>query len=86
VLNPGPTHTSSFHVIGAVFDRFRTEGVHGGPAQVMALPPSTGGWVDFTVHGEGAFQFVDHNFASMARGAMGALLTAHAPPGAASGF
>jgi nitrite reductase (NO-forming) len=86
VLNPGPTHTSSFHVIGAVFDRFSTEGVHGGPAQVMALPPSTGGWVDFTLHGEGAYPFVDHNFASMAKGAMGALLTAHAPRDAASGF
>jgi nitrite reductase (NO-forming) len=86
VLNPGPTHTSSFHVIGAVFDRFRSEGVTGGPAQVMALPPSTGGWVDFTLRGEGAFPFVDHNFASMAKGAMGTLLTTHAPPGAANGF
>jgi nitrite reductase (NO-forming) len=86
VLNPGPTHTSSFHVIGAVFDRFWSEGVRGGPAQVMALPPSTGGWVDFTLHGEGAFPFVDHNFASMAKGAMGTLLTTHAPPGAADGF
>ena len=86
VLNPGPTHTSSFHVIGAVFDRFSSEGVRGGPAQVMALPPSTGGWVELTLHGEGAFPFVDHNFASMAKGAMGALLTAHAPPGATDGF
>jgi nitrite reductase (NO-forming) len=86
VLNPGPTHTTSFHVIGAVFDRFSSEGVTGGPAQVMALPPSTGGWVDFTLRGEGAYPFVDHNFASMAKGAMGTLLTTHAPPGAADGF
>jgi nitrite reductase (NO-forming) len=86
VLNPGPTHTSSFHVIGAVFDRTDAEGVIGGPAQVMPLPPSTGGYVDFTLHGEGAFPFVDHNFASMAKGAMGMLLTTRAPPGAASAF
>ena len=86
VLNPGPTHTSSFHVIGAVFDRTVSEGIRGGPAQVLALPPSTGGYVDFTLHGEGAFPFVDHNFASMAKGAMGTLLTTHAPPGAAAGF
>src|SRR4051794_5674751 len=86
VLNPGPTHTSSFHVIGAVFDRFRSEGVTDGPAQVMALPPSTGGWVDFTLPGEGAFPFVDHNFPGMAKGALGTLLTDHAPPGAADGF
>jgi nitrite reductase (NO-forming) len=86
VLNPGPTHTSSFHVIGAVFDRTQSEGVRGGPAQVMTLAPSTGGYVDFTLRGEGAFPFVDHNFASMSRGAMGAMLTAHAPPGALNGF
>jgi nitrite reductase (NO-forming) len=86
VLNPGPTHTSSFHVIGAVFDRMRSEGVAGGPAQVMALAPSTGGYVDFRLRGEGAFPFVDHNFASMAKGAMGALVTAHAPRDALSGF
>jgi len=86
VLNPGPTHTSSFHVIGAVFDRTESEGVTGGPAQVMTLAPSTGGYVDFTLRGEGAFPFVDHNFASMSRGAMGAMVTAHAAPDALSGF
>jgi nitrite reductase (NO-forming) len=86
VLNPGPTHTSSFHVIGAIFDRTQTEGVRGGPAQVMTLAPSTGGYVDLTLRQEGAFPFVDHNFASMARGAMGALVTAHAPAGALNGF
>jgi nitrite reductase (NO-forming) len=86
VLNPGPTHTSSFHVIGAIFDRMESEGVRGGPAQVMTLAPSTGGYVDFTLHQEGAFPFVDHNFASMAKGAMGAMVTAHAPAGALAGF
>ena len=86
VLNPGPTHTSSFHVIGAVFDRFSSEGVTGGPAQVIALPPSTGGWGDFTLRREGAFPFVDHDFASMAKGAMGALLTTHAPADTLNGF
>ena len=86
VLNPGPTHTSSFHVIGAVFDRTESEGVSGGPAQVMTLAPSTGGYADFTLRGEGAFPFVDHNFASMSRGAMGAMVTANAARDALSGF
>ena len=86
LLNPGPTHTSSFHVIGAIFDRTASEGVKGGPAQVLTLAPSTGGWVDFTLRAEGAFPFVDHNFASMAKGAMGAMVTAHAPRGALDGF
>jgi nitrite reductase (NO-forming) len=86
VLNPGPTHTSSFHVIGAVFDRTRSEGVTGGPAQVLTLAPSSGGSVDFTLRQDGAFPFVDHNFASMAKGAMGALVTARAPAHAMSGF
>jgi hypothetical protein len=53
---------------------------------VMTLAPSTGGWVDFTLRGEGAYPFVDHNFASMAKGAMGAMVTAHAPRGALNGF
>ena len=86
VLNPGPTHTSSFHVIGAVFDRTRSEGVTSGPAQVLTLAPSTGGSVDFALRQDGAFPFVDHNFASMAKGAMGALVTARAPVAAMSGF
>jgi nitrite reductase (NO-forming) len=37
LLNPGPTHVSSFHVIGAVFDTTRSEGVTGGPARAGAL-------------------------------------------------
>jgi nitrite reductase (NO-forming) len=86
LLNPGPSHTSSFHVIGAIFDRTESEGVTGGPSQVMTLAPSSGGYVDFDLEGEGAYPFVDHNFASMAKGAMGALVTAHAPAGAASGL
>jgi hypothetical protein len=52
----------------------------------MALPPSTGGRVAFTLHGEGAFPFADHDFARVAKGAMGTLLTTHAPPGAANGL
>ena len=86
VLNPGPSHTSSFHVIGAVFDRTDSEGVAGGPSQALTLPPSTGGSVEFTLRQDGAFPFVDHNFASMARGAMGALVTTHAPRGAVDGL
>ena len=86
VLNPGPSHTSSFHVIGAIFDRTYTEGITGGPAQVLSLAPSTGGYVDFTLPQEGAYPFVDHNFASMAKGAMGMLLTRHAPPHAGVGL
>src|SRR3954469_14964191 len=79
VLNPGPTHMSSFHVIGTVFDRTQSEGVTGGPAQVMTLAPSTGGYVDFTLPQEGAYPFVDHNFASMEKGAMGTMVTDYAP-------
>ena len=73
LLNPGPSHISSFHVIGAVFDKTRSEGVTGGPAQVLALPPAAGGSVDFTLKEPGLYPFVDHNFASMSKGAMGAL-------------
>ena len=73
LLNVGPSHVSSFHVLGAVFDRTRTEGVTGGPAQVLTLPPAAGGTVEFTLRQPGVYPFVDHNFASMSKGAMGAL-------------
>jgi nitrite reductase (NO-forming) len=73
VLNPGPTHVSSFHVIGAVFDTTRSEGVTGGPAQTLTLAPATGGSVDFTLRQPGSYPFVDHNFASMEKGAMGVM-------------
>jgi nitrite reductase (NO-forming) len=75
LLNPGPSHVASFHIIGAVFDKTRSEGVTGGPAQVLALAPSTGGTVDFTLKQNGSYTFLDHNFAMMEKGAMGVLAT-----------
>lgn len=80
VLNPGPSHTSSFHVIGAVFDKTRSEGLTGGPAQVLTLAPAAGGSVDFRLRQAGTYPFVDHNFASMAKGAMGAFVATRAGP------
>jgi nitrite reductase (NO-forming) len=78
LLNPGPSHVSSFHIIGGVFDITRSEGVTGGPAQVLSLAPAAGGSVDFTLKHTGDYAFVDHNFASMQKGAMG-VITARPP-------
>jgi nitrite reductase (NO-forming) len=86
LLNPGPSHVSSFHVIGAIFAHTYSEGVSARHAQVLTLAPSSGGWADFTLRQQGAYPFVDHNFASMAKGAMGAMVTEHAPANALSGF
>ena len=67
----------------------RTPGADPDYTKMLAERPDViafNGYADFTLRGEGAYPFVDHNFASMAKGAMGALLTAHAAPNALSGF
>jgi nitrite reductase (NO-forming) len=82
VVNAGPSISSSFHVIGTVFDRVWSEGDLRKHSQTMALGPAEGGFVEFTLDAEGTFPFVTHAFGDMVRGAIGALKTANAPAGA----
>jgi nitrite reductase (NO-forming) len=85
VHNVGPTDTSSFHVIGTIFDTVYYEG---NPANVMRgmqtvlLGASNGAVVEFVVPEEGVYAFVDHEFADATRGAFGLLLAGRTPPGA----
>lgn len=77
VHNIGPTDTSSFHVIGTIFDRVWYEG---NPAnelrgmQTVLLGSSNGAVVEFIVPENGEYPFVDHEFADATRGAVGKLL------------
>jgi uncharacterized cupredoxin-like copper-binding protein len=82
VLNAGPSIWSAFHVIGTVFDRTVVEGTVGHDAQTIDLAPSQGGWVEFTLAGEGAYPFVTHAFGDMVKGALGVIKTPHAPAAA----
>lgn len=80
VLNAGVSQWSAFHVIGSVFDRTVVEGVVGHDSQTISLAPSQGGWVELSLDQEGNYPFVTHDFADMAKGAMGVLRTENAPP------
>jgi nitrite reductase (NO-forming) len=74
VMNGGPSAWSAFHVIGTVFDRTMIEGQPGHDAQTVNLAPSQGGWVEFSLDKPGAYPFVNHSFAAVAKGAAGAML------------
>ena len=77
--NNGPSGSSSFHVIGTIFDTVFKEGSYRlqpdeptqGGAQVLDVPASTGGFVEFTFDTDGIYPFVDHEFADKAQGALG---------------
>ncbi len=76
VLNAGPDDTSSFHVIGTIFDRVWLDG---NPAnewrgmQTVLLAASGSAIVEFVIPEKGQFVFVDHEFADAHHGAMGVI-------------
>jgi nitrite reductase (NO-forming) len=78
LLNGGPTHWTSIHLIGAVYEHTYVEGEQGDNAQTLNLAPAQGGWVEFTLPQEGVYPIVDHDFADNSKGASGALRTANA--------
>ncbi len=75
-LNAGPSLTSTFHVIGAIFDVVYYEGspenVQRGVQSVL-LGAGMGAVVEFIVPEEGEYYLVDHEFADKEKGAVGVL-------------
>jgi nitrite reductase (NO-forming) len=76
VSNNGPSGTSSFHVIGAIFDRVWLEGhpfneMRG--MQTVLLGASSSATIDFIVPEEGKYILIDHEFADAEKGATGTL-------------
>lgn len=74
--NNGPSGTSSFHVIGAIFDRVWLEGhpfneMRG--MQTVLLGASGSATMDFIVPEEGKYTLIDHEFADAEKGATGTL-------------
>ncbi|MEX0648831.1 MAG: multicopper oxidase domain-containing protein [Balneolaceae bacterium] len=74
--NNGPSGTSSFHVIGAIFDRVWMEGhpfneMRG--MQTVLLGASGSAVVEFIVPEEGSYILIDHEFADAEKGATGTL-------------
>jgi nitrite reductase (NO-forming) len=72
--NVGPSDGSSFHVVGAIFDRVFYEGNPRNDwagMQTVSFGASNGGVVEFIAPEEGNYIMVDHEFADAQRGAVG---------------
>jgi nitrite reductase (NO-forming) len=85
VLNVGPSNTSSFHVVGTIFDRVWLEGnpdnqLRG--AQTVLLGSSNSAITEFVIPEAGSYIMVDHHFANASQGAIGLIAAGGAPEGA----
>ncbi|MFL5252909.1 MAG: copper-containing nitrite reductase [Rhodopila sp.] len=83
----GPNFTSSFHVIGTIFERVYDAASLTGPTltgvQTDSVPPGGATAVDINLPVPGKFVLVDHALARMERGLVGALLV-DGPPAPAT--
>jgi nitrite reductase (NO-forming) len=83
VLNVGPSRTSSFHVVGTIFDRVWIEGNPDNQMrgmQTVLLGSSNSAIVEYLIPEEGSYIMVDHHFANASQGAIGLVSTAAKPP------
>jgi nitrite reductase (NO-forming) len=74
VLNVGPSNTSSFHVVGAIFDRVWIDGNPDNQfrgMQTVLLGSSGAAITEFIVPEAGSYVMVDHHFANASQGAIG---------------
>jgi len=73
----GPNQTSSFHVIGEIFDKAWAWGtLESSPSegvQTISVPPGGAAIVQFKVDVPGDYKLVDHALARVAKGAVGTL-------------
>ena len=84
VMNAGPSNTSSFHVVGTIFDRVWMDGNPDNQfrgMQTVLLGSSSGAIVEFVIPEAGSYVMVDHHFANASQGAIGII----AAGGAAGG-
>lgn len=85
VVNAGPNRISSFHVVGAIFDRVYADGF-GRPFEgIQTWNVPVGGGAVFELHlaEDGLFPFVTHAFADATKGAVGVFRAGH-PQGTAA--
>lgn len=78
VLNVGPSKTSSFHVVGTIFDRVWFEGNPDNQfrgMQTVLLGSSNSAAVEFVIPEPGSYIMVDHHFANASQGAIGLIST-----------
>jgi len=79
----GPNFTSSFHIIGTVFDRVYPEASLTSPpltnVQTTTVPPGGATVVELSLPVPGRFVLVDHALSRIERGLVGALIVEGAP-------
>ena len=78
VLNVGPSKTSSFHVVGTIFDRVWFEGNPDNQfrgMQTVLLGSSNSAIVEMMIPEAGSYIMVDHHFANASQGAIGLIST-----------
>jgi len=88
VMNVGPSNTSSFHVVGTIFDRVWFEGNPDNQfrgMQTVLLGSSNGAIVEFVIPEEGNYVMVDHHFANASQGAIGLIAASSKPAGESAG-
>ena len=76
VLNVGPSNTSSFHVVGTIFDRVWMDGNPDNQfrgMQTVLLGSSSSAIVEFYIPEAGSYVMVDHHFANASQGAIGVI-------------
>jgi nitrite reductase (NO-forming) len=82
VLNVGPSNTSSFHVVGTIFDRVWMDGNPDNQMrgmQTVILGSSSGVITEFIIPEAGSYVMVDHHFANAAQGAIGIIAAGGKP-------
>jgi nitrite reductase (NO-forming) len=83
VLNVGPSNTSSFHVVGTIFDRVWIDGNPDNEfrgMQTVLLGSSCAAIVEFRIPEAGKYVMVDHHFANATQGAIGLIDATGATP------
>ncbi len=76
LMNVGPSNTSSFHVVGTIFDRVWMDGNPDNQfrgMQTVLLGSSSGAIVEFVIPQAGNYTMVDHHFANASQGAVGVI-------------
>jgi len=84
VLNVGPSKTSSFHVVGTIFDRVWMDGNPDNQfrgMQTVLLGSSSAAIVEFFIPEAGQYIMVDHHFANASQGAVGLIDAGGVPEG-----
>jgi nitrite reductase (NO-forming) len=76
VGNGGPNFTSSFHVIGEIFDAVHDQGASEAThdIQTTLVPAGGAAWVEFTVDVPGSYMLVDHAITRAVDGGAAAVL------------